>query len=78
MRPQIADAMKQLALKNLTHRDLATRNVLVFTYPRLASLHAMKGSSHVKVKLTDFGSSIGLPRELEAPALTPQAIPINR
>jgi hypothetical protein len=39
MRPQVADAMKQLALKNLTHRDLATRNVLVFSYPRSQSFN---------------------------------------
>jgi hypothetical protein len=32
MRPQVADAMKQLALKNLTHRDLATRNVRILTH----------------------------------------------
>jgi hypothetical protein len=32
MLTQIADAMKQLALKNLTHRDLATRNVRMLTY----------------------------------------------
>ena len=70
--------MKQLALKNLTHRDLATRNVLVFSYPRSESFNAINDSSNVKVKLTDFGSSIGLPRELEAPGFTPEVIPINR
>ena len=78
MLTQVADAKKQLALKNLTHRDLATRNVLVFSYPRSESLNAINDSSNFKVKLTDFGSSMGLLRELEEAGFAPEAIPINR
>ena len=35
-------------------------------------------SSLLIIKLTDLGSSIGLPRELEAPGFTPEDIAINR
>jgi serine/threonine protein kinase len=52
---QVAEAMKHLAVNGVIHRDLATRNVLAFTFSR-------NQTKDVEVKLTDFGlsSAVGI------------------
>jgi serine/threonine protein kinase len=48
MAVQVADAMQHLALHDLVHGDLATRNVLVYKY-------SQHNTRDVEVKISDFG-----------------------